>query len=99
MQTTGGPTGSVVGEGDIVAQARQAYGNIQEVVEAAGGTMQDIVKTIEFITSDGQGNYRAVGDLRREVFQRDFPAATGVVVNSLLRPGLLIQVDAIAILG
>ena len=92
-------TGSVVGEGDIVAQARQAYRNIQEVVEAAGGTMQDIVKTIEFITSDGLGNYRAVGDLRTKVFQRDFPAATGVVVNSLQRPGLLIQVDAIAILG
>ena len=92
-------TGSVVGEGDIVAQARQAYGNIQEVVEAAEGTIQDIVKTTEFITSDGLRNYRAVGDLRRDFFQKDFPAATGVVVNSLLRPGLLIQVDAIAILG
>lgn len=91
-------TGNVVGEGDIIAQARQAYDNIQKLIESTGGTMKDIVKTTEFILSEGLENYRAVGDLRREIFQDGFPAATGVVVNSLLRPGMLIQVDAVAIL-
>ena len=91
-------TGSIVGGGDVIAQARQVYSNIRQVVEAAGGTVDDIVKTTEFITPQGLEGYRRVAELRREVFQRDFPAATGVVVNSLLRPGLLIQSDAIAIL-
>ena len=92
-------TGSIVGKGDIVAQARQAYKNIRRVVEVAGGNMNDIVKTTEFITAEGLGDYRAVGSLRTEVFERDFPAATGVAVNSLLRPGHLMEVDAIAVLG
>ena len=91
-------TGNVVGEGDIIAQARQAYDNIRKLIEATGGTMNDIVKTTEYIRSDGLQNYRAVGDLRRAIFNDGFPAATGVVVNSLIRPDILIQVDAVAIL-
>ena len=91
-------TGAIVGEGDVLAQVGRAYENVRDVVEAAGGTVDDIVKTTEFITPDGLANYRGVADVRTRIFQRDFPAATGVVVNSLLGPGLLIQVDAIAIL-
>jgi enamine deaminase RidA (YjgF/YER057c/UK114 family) len=91
-------TGSIVGGDDVIAQCRQAYTNIREVVEAAGGTLNDICKTTEFVTPQGLDNYRAVGDLRKELFGATFPAATGVVVNSVPSPGLLIYVDAIAIL-
>ena len=91
-------TGSVVGEGDILAQTRQAYSNMREVIEAAGGTMADIVKTIEFITHPALEKYRGVADLRKEIFEKEFPAATGVVVNSMPKPGLLMQVDSIAVL-
>ena len=91
-------TGSIVGGDDVIAQCRQAYTNIREVVEAAGGTLNDICKTTEFVTPQGLDNYRAVGDLRKELFGAKFPAATGVVVNSVPSPGLLIYVDAIAIL-
>jgi enamine deaminase RidA (YjgF/YER057c/UK114 family) len=91
-------TGSIVGGDDVIAQCRQAYTNIREVVEAAGGTLNDICKTTEFVTPQGLDNYRAVGDLRKELFGAAFPAATGVVVNSVPSPGLLIYVDAIAIL-
>ncbi len=91
------PGDSVAGEGDLITQATQTYANIRQVVEAAGCTMKDVVKTTEFITADALESYRGVGQLRREVFGGEFPAATGVVVNSLMRPGLLIQVDAIAI--
>ena len=91
-------TASIVGEMDIVAQSRQAYDNIRRVVEAAGGTLADIVKTVEFVTFPGLAKYRAQADVRREVFGDVFPAATGVVVSSLSRPDALIQVDAIAIL-
>ena len=88
----------MVGEGDTAAQVKQAYDNIREIIETAGGSMADVVKTIEFITPQGLDTYRPVADIRRQAFQGEYPAATGVVVNSLTRPGLLIQVDAIAIL-
>ena len=90
-------SGKVV-EGDVLDQTRQAYRNMQRVVEAAGGTMGDVVKTIEFILMPTLEKYRGVADVRREFFGESFPAATGVVVNSIIEPGVLIQVDAIAVL-
>ena len=91
------PGDSVAGEGNLIAQATQAYANIRQVVEAAGCTMKDVVKTTEFITAGALESYREVGQLRREIFPGEFPVATGVVVNSLTHPGLLIEVDAVAI--
>lgn len=91
-------TGAIVGAGDVLAQTRQVYSNIQTVLEASGGTMDDVVKTIEFVTPPGLDSYRRVAEIRKEFFPKDYPAATGVVVNSLVRPGLLIQVEAVAIL-
>ena len=91
-------TAAIVGKGDIIAQSRQCYDNIRRVVESAGGNLGDIVKTVEFVTFPGLANYRAQADIRREVFDNEFPAATGVVVNSLSHPDALIQVDAVAIL-
>ena len=88
--------GSLVGEGDIVAQARYIYQRVGEVLRAAGCTFADVVKTTDYITTTE--NYRATADVRREVFGDDFPAATGVIVAGLLRPGALIEIDAIAVI-
>ena len=88
--------GNLVGEGDIVAQARFIYERIAEVVEAAGGTMADVVQTTDYITTTE--GYRGTADLRREVFGERFPAATGVIVAGLLRPGALIEISAVAVL-
>lgn len=86
--------GNLVGEGDIVVQARYIYRRIGEVLAAAGCTFADVVKTTDYITTTE--NYRATAGVRREVFGDDFPAATGVIVAGLLRPGALIEIDAIA---
>jgi len=88
--------GNIVGEGDIVAQTRQIFEKIKQILEAAGGSLDDIVKTVDYIiTTDG---YRGTADVRREYFHNGFPAATGIVVKELLRPGALIEIDAIAVL-
>ena len=88
--------GNLVGEGDIVAQTRQIYRLIGQVLSAAGCTFADVVKTTDYITTTE--NYRATADVRREVFGDDFPAATGVIVAGLLRPGALIEIDAMAVM-
>lgn len=92
-------TGKIVGEGDVVAQSRQALANIQRVVEAAGGSMKDVVRTIDYVVPHGLEHYRQTADVRRELFKSDFPCATGVVVSQLLRPGALLAISAMADFG
>ena len=88
--------GNLIGEGDIVAQTRHIFGQIEEILRAVGGSLDDIVKTVDYIVTTE--NYRDTADVRREVFPGGFPAATGIVVKELLRPGALIEIDAVAVL-
>jgi aminoacrylate peracid reductase len=88
--------GTMVGKGDIVAQTRQIFEKIKAILEAAGGSFDDIVKTVDYIvTTEG---YKGTADVRRAYFRHGFPAATGIVVKELLRPDALIEIDAIAVL-
>ena len=88
--------GAIVGEGDIVAQTRRIFELIGQLLEEAGGSFDDVVKTVDYVTTTD--NYAGTADVRREFFRNGFPAATGVVVKALLRPGALIEIDAIAVL-
>ena len=90
-------TGKLVVKGDIVAQTKIAYEKIKTILEAAGASMADVVKTVDYITPAGLENYRATAEVRRQYFKDGFPAATGVVVNRLLREGALIEIEAIAV--
>ena len=90
-------TGQFVGEGDIVAQTRQIYKNMREVIEAAGASMGDIVQTTDYITTTE--GYKETANIRREFFGDSFPASTGFIVSALLNPKALIEIDAIAVVG
>ena len=95
--TAGDPkTGKIVGEGDIAAQTRFIFEKMDEVLKAAGGSFDDVVKTVDYITT--MDNSKETAKIRREYFQNGFPAATGVVVKKLLRKEALIEIDAIAVL-
>lgn len=89
--------GDLVGRGDIVAQTRHIYRKLERLLAAAGGTLEDVVQTTEYVTTtDG---YRRTADVRREVFGGPpYPAATGVVVAGLLREGALVEISAVAVL-
>ena len=88
--------GNIVGEGDIVAQTRVIFEKIGEILAAAGASFDDVVKTVDYMTTTE--NYRGTADVRREFFKKDFPAATGVIVAGLLRPEALIEIDAVAVI-
>ncbi|MBW2622083.1 MAG: RidA family protein [Deltaproteobacteria bacterium] len=88
--------GNMVGQGDIVAQARAIYIKIGEILDSAGASFDDVVKTVDYITTTE--NYRHTADVRREFFKDNFPAATGVIVAGLLRPDALIEIDALAVI-
>ncbi len=83
---------------DIVGQTRYVYANLIKVLEAAGVGPEAVVKTIEFVTPTGLRRYRDTASVRREFFQLPYPAATGIICEALLRPEMLIEVDAWAVI-
>ncbi|HKA56400.1 MAG TPA: RidA family protein [Candidatus Binatia bacterium] len=87
--------GRLVGEGDMKAQTRQVFDNIRAVLAAAGAGMGDIIKINTYITD--QGKFMDMLEARKEIFGANPPASTAVVVAGLAFPGLLIEVEAIAI--
>lgn len=92
-------TNTTVAPGEIAAQARFVYEQIEAICQAAGGSIGDVVKTIEYVAPAGFDGYRSVAGLRRELLDRPFPAATGVVVSGLLGRQWLIEVEAVAVLA
>ena len=89
-------TGEVAGTGDIVAQADFIFRKMGKILEAAGGSFDDVVKTTDYVTT--LERYNETASVRRKYFTNGFPAATGVVVKALVNPEALIEIDAIAIL-
>jgi len=78
-------------------QARVIFTKIKNLIEAAGGTMADIVKVNIFVTDIDQR--QEVWRARREFFTGDFPVSTLVEVSALALPEMEVEVEAVAILG
>jgi enamine deaminase RidA (YjgF/YER057c/UK114 family) len=91
-------TGHVLFENDVAAQAEYTYKNVLEVIAAAGGGPQHLVKTIEYVTPAALERYRGVAAVRTTLLREPWPASTGLVCEALLRPEMLIEVDPFAIL-
>lgn len=89
--------GKTVGAGDPVAQARQAFENIKELVEAAGGTMDDIVFLMIYVTDIR--HYFTLGELRKEYFKPPYPACTAIGVTGLAQEDWCVEIEATAYLG
>ena len=88
----------IVGPGDAEAQARQTWQNIKTVVEAAGGKISDVVRVTTYVAD--LADIDAIHEVRREFFpDGDFPTATVVQAARLGLPGLLLETEAIAIIG
>jgi 2-iminobutanoate/2-iminopropanoate deaminase len=92
-----GMTSRGSGEGDEYAQARAIFGKIRHLVEAAGGSMADIVKVTIFVTDITQRE--KVWQARREFFIGNFPTSTLVQVAALADPSLKVEIDAVAHIG
>lgn len=85
----------VVGEGDIKVQTRKTLENVQATVEAAGGSVEDIVSVTVFLTD--MSTYGAMNEVRKEFFGDALPASTTVGIDTLVIPELLVEINAIAV--
>ena len=85
--------GNIVGEGDCEVQSRQVMANIRAVIKAVGGSMDNVVKITCFLTD--VANYPAYSKVRAETFPSNPPASSTVIVAGLVRPELLVEVEAV----
>lgn len=89
-------SGELVGAGDVAAQARRAFENLKAVCEAAGGTMDDIVRVGLYLTDLSQ--FGAVNAVMGEYFAQPYPARSTIEVSALPK-GAAFEVDAVMVLG
>jgi enamine deaminase RidA (YjgF/YER057c/UK114 family) len=81
----------------IEEQTRLAFQNLDRVLEAAGGSMADVVElTTYHLAMDDLPQVAAV---KGEFISQDFPAWTAIGVTALAFPELLIEVKATAVIG
>lgn len=88
--------GELVSLDDFQTQADQAFRNLGSVLEAGGSSLERVVKVTIFLT-DMAANFPKVVDLRRKWFTPPYPADTIVQVQSLYRPEVMLEIEAIAL--
>ncbi|MFH1843485.1 MAG: Rid family detoxifying hydrolase [bacterium] len=88
-------TGDLVGD-TAPEQIRQCLGNLAAILEAAGGSLNDIVKTTVYLMD--MAEFTAVNDAYAEFFTRDLPAR-GVLQAAALPKAARVAVEAIARIG
>ena len=84
--------------GNLAAQAEHTYGAVQELRAHAGGSPEDLVETIEYVTPEGVPDYRAVAKVRARLLRPPWPASVGADCGALLRPEFLLEVVPMAVL-
>ena len=88
------PETNTLVQGDVEVQARQAIGNLKNLIEASGSAMDKVVKTTVFIKD--MNDFGKINDIYKEFFTSDFPARSCVEVARLPKD-VLIEIEAIAV--
>jgi 2-iminobutanoate/2-iminopropanoate deaminase len=90
---------NIVGGDSVLEQARQAFRNLEKAMEAAGGTIKDIVALRIYVVDYQAESGTAVGTALREFFSPENPpASTWIGVSALAVPEFLIEIEATAAL-
>lgn len=88
-------TGAIV-DGDVADQARRSFDNLKAVCEAAGGSLDQVVRLGLYLTDLGE--FAKVNEVMAEYFQAPYPARSTIEVSGLPK-GAAFEVDAILVLG
>jgi len=83
-------------KGDMEAQIRQVFENLQAVAEAAGGSLQDVAKLNIFLID--LSHFALVNQVMADYFQQPYPARAAIGVASLPK-GATVEMDAVLELG
>ena len=90
-------TGTVLHPGDAKAQTHAALDNIDRILNAAGGSIDDIVSMTTYLMR--REDWPLISAARAERFKPDFgPVSTAVMVSGLADPDLLVELQCIAVI-
>ena len=95
MTARGDDGETVLGDNEY-DQAKIVFGNIKDLVESAGGVMDDVVKMTIYVTDIT--NNAQVWQARQEFFTGDYPSCTLVQVAALAKPEILLEIEAFAVI-
>lgn len=87
------PETNEVVEGDVEVQAHQVLKNVRNLLEAAGTSMDNVVKTTVFMAD--MNDFAVVNGIYAQYFTEPFPARSAVAVKSLPK-NVLIEIEVIA---
>ncbi len=96
-QTAMDEKGNVIGKGDIEAQTRQVFENLQKCLEAAGAGFDQVVK-LNIFSTNLDAHLATIANFRKKYFPREPVASTTVQIPRLVHPDWLLEIEAIAIL-
>lgn len=98
-QVAVGPDGRIVGEGDVGAQAEQAMKNVAAALAAAGASFTDIVKLNTYVVGLRPDMLPAIRKARGAFLSADHPPASTLIgVTALAAEGLLVEIEAVAVI-
>jgi enamine deaminase RidA (YjgF/YER057c/UK114 family) len=89
-------TGKLVGGSDFAAQAEQVFTNLRRALASVGASFGDVVKMTTLITD--VKNVPALRQIRGRYLDPKQPPANTLVVAQLVRPELLLEIEAVAVL-
>lgn len=95
MTSRSGEFNTIVGE-NAYEQSKVIFEKIKALIEAAGGTMAEIVKVNIFLTDIN--DRQQVWDARREYFDGDFPVSTLLEISKLVHPDMCVEIEAVGFL-
>jgi enamine deaminase RidA (YjgF/YER057c/UK114 family) len=99
-QTGSNAEGQIISPGDLVAQYEQTLRNLQAVIEAAGGKMQDITKLNIFVRDrdDYLAHLRPLGKAHRAFFGAYYPAMALFEVSRFFQNETLVEIEGFAVI-
>jgi len=90
------PDGHLVGKDDFDAQAAQAFDNLAAVLHQAGASFDSVVKITVYLTDIAR--IRDFGRIKARYISGAQPASTAIGVTALALPGMMLEVEAIAVI-
>jgi reactive intermediate/imine deaminase len=90
-------TGAMVGDGDVALETRQVLKNLSAVLEAAGATAANVVRTTVFLAD--LGDFQTVNGIYAEIFGAGTSPARACVQVAALPKGARVEIDCVAWLG
>ncbi len=87
--------GTLVGAGDMKAQAEQVFKNLEAALASAGAKFTDVVKMNTYTTD--MSKLPAIREVRARYFGDTVPASTLVQVSQLFRPDVLLEIEVVAV--